>query len=182
VGGGYFIDHLAADPKAKVRATKNDPEVPKDYVWPGEEIPGKNQHGSKAGKKIVAASLYDTPQTTTHLQCTFETVARSEDAGIHYGTVHWSFEADGVKGVASKETHRVAPGVSDTYRAALDEFTKFYKNPHTVMKGENLHSIAQHYYGDPEKWGEIYKANKDKIKDPNKIWPGCKLNIPIIGP
>ncbi len=115
--------------KRRSERPRTDPEVPKDYVWPGEEIPGKNQHGSKAGKKIVAASLYDTPQTPAQRQYTFETIARSEDAGIHYGTVHWSFKADGVKGVASKETHRVAPGVSDTYRAALDEFTKFYKNP-----------------------------------------------------
>ena len=109
-------------------------------------------------------------------------MARSEDAGIYYGAVHWSFDADGPAGKVTKESHKVVPGVSDTFRAALDEFTKFYKNPHTVMQGETLSTIAEKYYGDPKKSGEIFKANKDKIKDPDKISPGLKLNIPIIGP
>jgi hypothetical protein len=131
VAGGFFIDHLPTDPKAKVRTAKKDPVVPQDYVWPGEEVKGKNQHGSKAGKRIVPAILDDKPkaQGTQHLQYTFETVARSDDAGVHYGTIHWSFEADGPAGKVTNEAHRVAPGVSDTYRAALGEFNKFYKNP-----------------------------------------------------
>jgi nucleoid-associated protein YgaU len=182
VRGGFFIDHAPDDPKAKVRKAKTDPAVPQDYVWPGEEVGKKNQHGSKAGKTIVPAVITDSPQTNQHLQYTFETVARSEDVGIHYGTVHWSFEADGPNGKVTKESYRVAPGVSDTFRAALHEFTKFYKNPHTVMKGETLRTIAEQYYGDRAKSGEILKANADKLKDPDKLPLGLKLNIPIIGP
>lgn len=127
--GGYFIDHLSYDPKAKVRAAKTDPEVPQDYVWPGEEVKGKNQHGSKAGKAIVPAILDDKPKTTGHRQYTFQTLARSDDTGIYYGTVHWTFDADGGAGKVTKESYRVAPGVSDTFRGALDLFNKFYKNP-----------------------------------------------------
>jgi nucleoid-associated protein YgaU len=129
VAGGFFIDHLAADPKAKVRTAKADPAVPQDYVWPGEEVKNKNQHGSKAGKTIVPAILQDKPKNNAHWQYTFETVARSVDTGTHYGTVHWTFDADGKAGKVTKEAYRVAPGVSDTYRAALGEFDKFYKNP-----------------------------------------------------
>jgi hypothetical protein len=129
VGGGFFIDHMAGDPKAKVRTAKGDPEVPQDYVWPGEEVKNKNQHGSKAGKTVVPAILDDKPRTTGHIQFTFETIARSQDDGTHYGTVNWSFDADGTKGKVTNETHGVMPGVSDTYREALGEFNKFYKNP-----------------------------------------------------
>jgi hypothetical protein len=63
VEGGYFIDHLAADPKATQRAAKTDPEVPQDYVWPGEEA-AKNKHGKKAGTTISPAILTDFPGTT----------------------------------------------------------------------------------------------------------------------
>ncbi|MEO5928439.1 MAG: DUF4157 domain-containing protein [Candidatus Kapaibacterium sp.] len=182
VEGGFFVDHMAADPKAVVRTAKTDPEVPQDYVWPGEEIAVVNQHGSKSGKTIVAASLKDRPATPKHLQFTFQTVARSEDAGIHYGTVNWSFDADGGAGTVTAEAHSVMPGISDTFRSGVDEFNKFYKNSHTVMKGETLTSIAEKYYGDRNKWGEIFKANTGKIKDPDAIMPGMKLNIPIIGP
>lgn len=34
-------------------------------------------------------------------------------------------------------------------------------------------------YGDPYKWKKIYKANKDKISDPNLIFPGQTLRILI---
>jgi len=131
VVGGFFIDH--ATEKAKVRTAKADPEVPQDYIWPSEQVTkGLRQHGSKAGKTIEPAILDDAPgQGSSHVQYTFETVARSDDAGIHYGTLHWGFDSDGAAGKVTKETHRVAPGVSDTYRAALGEFNKFYKNPPT---------------------------------------------------
>jgi nucleoid-associated protein YgaU len=129
--GGYVIDHLPTDPKAKVRTAKTDPVVPQDYVWPGETIKDQNQHGSKAGTTIVPAILSDKPKATgiTHLQYFFQTVARSADDGTQFGTVFWSFEADGINGKVTKESSRVAPGVSGTFRSALDEFNKFYKNP-----------------------------------------------------
>jgi nucleoid-associated protein YgaU len=34
------------------------------------------------------------------------------------------------------------------------------------------------FYGDPWKWKRIYRANTDKIKDPDLIYPGQKLTIP----
>jgi nucleoid-associated protein YgaU len=48
---------------------------------------------------------------------------------------------------------------------------------HTVKKGENLALIAQSVYGRPT-WSRIYKANRDKIRDPNLIFPGQVLQIP----
>jgi len=49
---------------------------------------------------------------------------------------------------------------------------------HEVKKGETLSSIAKKYLGSTSKWREIYNANKDIIKDPNKIYVGQKLKIP----
>ncbi|MFA5975497.1 MAG: LysM peptidoglycan-binding domain-containing protein [Elusimicrobiota bacterium] len=44
--------------------------------------------------------------------------------------------------------------------------------------GDSLSMIAKKLYGDPQKWRLIYLANKDVIKDPNKIYPKQKLKIP----
>jgi nucleoid-associated protein YgaU len=44
--------------------------------------------------------------------------------------------------------------------------------------GDSLSKIAQKVYGDRTKWKLIYLANKDTIKDPNKIYPKQKLKIP----
>jgi len=52
--------------------------------------------------------------------------------------------------------------------------TKF----HIVRKDETLSSISQQYYGTANKWQKILEANRNRIKDPNKITPGAKLIIP----
>ncbi len=35
---------------------------------------------------------------------------------------------------------------------------------HTVVKGDTLRSLAEKYYGDANKWTQIFDANRDKIK------------------
>jgi P-type Cu2+ transporter len=44
--------------------------------------------------------------------------------------------------------------------------------------GDSLSQIAKKVYGDPQKWRLIYLANKDKIKDPKRIYPKQQLRIP----
>ena len=49
---------------------------------------------------------------------------------------------------------------------------------HVVEKGDSLWKIAEKHYGDGTRWKEIYRANKDRIKDPDVIRRGQKLRIP----
>jgi nucleoid-associated protein YgaU len=49
---------------------------------------------------------------------------------------------------------------------------------YTVKKGDNLSKIAKHVYGDENSWHKIFDANKDKIKDANKLKVGTVLTIP----
>jgi nucleoid-associated protein YgaU len=49
---------------------------------------------------------------------------------------------------------------------------------HVVVAGETLSKIAKAYYGDANKYMKIFEANKDQLKDPNKINVGQKLKIP----
>lgn len=44
--------------------------------------------------------------------------------------------------------------------------------------GDCLWRIAEKFYGDRTKWKLIYLANKDVIKDPNKIYPKQRIKIP----
>lgn len=50
----------------------------------------------------------------------------------------------------------------------------------TVRSGESLSKISgyKEIYSDPKKWPRIYRANRDKISDPNLIYPGWVLRIP----
>lgn len=61
---------------------------------------------------------------------------------------------------------------------------------HTVVRGDTLSDIADHYYGDASKWKVIYNANRDTIESAARehgrassdhghwIYPGTELVIP----
>jgi len=57
---------------------------------------------------------------------------------------------------------------------------KYFEDDYTVLKGDYLSKIAGYHfiYNDPSKWGIIYRANRDQIKDPNLIYPNQMLKIP----
>lgn len=48
-----------------------------------------------------------------------------------------------------------------------------------VKKGDTLQKISHAFYGTTKKWTKIYNANKDKMKGPDKIYPGQTINIPV---
>jgi nucleoid-associated protein YgaU len=56
------------------------------------------------------------------------------------------------------------------------EFIKqLFMPTYTVQKGDNLSKIAKRY---GLKWRDIYEANRDRIENPDLIYPDQKLRIP----
>ncbi len=49
---------------------------------------------------------------------------------------------------------------------------------YTIKSGDSLSKIAQEKLGKAGDWRKIYEANKDTIKDPDKIFPGQEIVIP----
>jgi len=49
---------------------------------------------------------------------------------------------------------------------------------HKVQGGETLSHIAQRYYGKASEYPRIFEANRDQLKDPDKIREGMTLRIP----
>ena len=49
---------------------------------------------------------------------------------------------------------------------------------YTVQAGDTLSKISKQFYGNANDYMTIFNANKDKLKDPNKIQPGQQLTIP----
>jgi len=48
-----------------------------------------------------------------------------------------------------------------------------------VEKDDTLQKISKKLYGSFAKWTKIYDANRDLIKDPNRVKPGIILKIPV---
>jgi nucleoid-associated protein YgaU len=47
-----------------------------------------------------------------------------------------------------------------------------------VSRGDSLWLISRLAYGDGMRYALIYKANRDRIRDPNRIYPGQTFVLP----
>ena len=78
--------------------------------------------------------------------------------------------AGNVKGVESVSDDRLnvagAPAPAST--------TRYYK----IQSGDSLSKIAKEFYGDANRYNEIFEANREVIKDPDLIYPGQQIRIP----
>ena len=50
---------------------------------------------------------------------------------------------------------------------------------YTIVSGDSLSKIAKQYYGNAMDYPKIFEANREVIEDPDKIYPGQKIRIPM---
>ena len=58
-----------------------------------------------------------------------------------------------------------------------EEKEKF--DTYEIVSGDTLGGIAKRFYGKASLYTRIHEANKELIPDPNKIYPGQKIKIPL---
>ncbi len=61
----------------------------------------------------------------------------------------------------------------------IESETKVSTKEYVTKKGDTLWKIAEDVYGNGRKWNNIYRFNKDKISNPNRLRAGMRLTIPI---
>jgi hypothetical protein len=49
---------------------------------------------------------------------------------------------------------------------------------YTVVRGDTLWGIAKRFLGNGARWPEIHALNRDKVSNPNRIYPGQVLTLP----
>jgi nucleoid-associated protein YgaU len=76
--------------------------------------------------------------------------------------------AGNVKGVSEVK----ADGVSAPPQPAPVEY-------YVIQKGDSLSAIAKHYYDNAKDYPRIFDANREVIKNPDLIYPGQKIRIPL---
>ena len=48
-----------------------------------------------------------------------------------------------------------------------------------IQQGDSLSAIAKKFLGNANEYPKIFEANREVIQDPNKIYPGQKIRIPL---
>ncbi|HEX6900851.1 MAG TPA: peptidoglycan-binding protein LysM [Thermoanaerobaculia bacterium] len=83
---------------------------------------------------------------------------------------------------ADREKMVLVVGNHEGIAAVDDQLTVVNPEPeaqyYEVQSGDNLSKIAKQFYGNPNKYHQIFEANRPMLKDPDEIYPGQKLRIP----
>lgn len=134
----------------------------------GAAAQGSAATAAGAGSTSVAAGTATTGTTAVVPPSMFMTEAEKK-----------AFEAELAKQKkAGKGKLNVATGATDEFKSALAAaVTAGTMKEYTVAKGDNLWDISKDTYNNPFLWPMVYWANKPKIKDPDLIYPGQKLDV-----
>ena len=54
---------------------------------------------------------------------------------------------------------------------------QIYERQHRIIDGDTLEKLATRYLGDPHRWREIFKANRDQLRHPELLPIGVTLKI-----
>ncbi len=133
------------------------PQIRRKLSYYGSKIDNWNQ--------LADSELWDAKKAVTELIAEYNDYRESK-----YGKM------PDVRQEFSDLDNRIAGLESDLERAK----PKYFEDEYTVKTGDSLAKISGYsfIYNDPSKWGIIYRANRDKIKDPNLIYKDQILNIP----
>ena len=103
------------------------------------------------------------------------------EVSINEGVVTLNGEAESAE--ALEKAVLIAGNVSGVSEVKYDNVTA----PETTVKveyyeivsGDTLSAIAKKFYGKASDYPRIFEANREVIKDPDKIYVGQKIRIPL---
>ena len=154
----------------------------------GEKLFGRGE--AKAAQEAAAAA--PTPENIAALSKTAGDAIKT-----YIGTMNLNVEAlditfDAPTGTvtvagvaldqATKEKVLLCCGNVASVTAVNDMMTVANPEPesqmYAVVSGDNLSKISKQFYGTPNKYTQIFEANKPMLAHPDKIYPGQMLRIP----
>jgi hypothetical protein len=79
-------------------------------------------------------------------------------------------------------TPPASPGTAEPRRVAARPTSRVSGAPaqreHTVEEGDTLYGLAERYYGDGERFADLYRSNRAVLKRPDRLEVGTVLVIP----
>jgi cell wall-associated NlpC family hydrolase len=112
---------------------------------------------------------------------TIDTASHHPNGGVGFSTLHRAggtiagvVRPSGPAVASSPRRSPLRPAAPKVTPKAAPSFP-VSKNRHTVVQGEWLSSIAKHY---GTTWQTLYALNRDRIKNPDLIYPGQVLRLP----
>ena len=135
---------------------------------------------SNVGKKLFGNEAEAADKITEHVESDNPGVDNIK-ADYHDGVVTLSGSSDDPAAVEKAilmvgNIEGVQKVVNNTNQS-LEETgkTEYYE----IQSGDTLSKLAKKFYGDASVYNRIFEANKEVIKDPDLIFVGQKIRIPM---
>ena len=77
--------------------------------------------------------------------------------------------------VSVREGGRAGERTAELEAPEAQQKVEYYE----IKSGDTLWAISSKFLGNGAKYTEIFEANREVIKDPDKIYPGQKIRIPL---
>jgi len=176
-------ERAAAEKAAAERAAAAKAAVEKAFAEraAAEKAAADKAAAEKAAADKAAAERAAAAQTAADMEARrreaeAEAAAKAQAAEAAARAAAAQTEAEKAKAAAAAQA-REALGAEPQQpgtRGVLGGSERIY----VVVAGDSLFKIAAHFYGNGNRWPELFEANKDQIKNPRLIRPGQKLRIP----
>ena len=135
---------------------------------------------SNIGKKLFGNEAEASDKITEHVESDNPGVDNIK-ADYHDGVVTLSGNSDDPAAVEKAilmvgNIEGVQKVVNNTNQPLEDPGkTEYYE----IQSGDTLSKLAKEFYGDASVYNRIFEANREVIKDPNLIFVGQKIRIPM---
>lgn len=100
-------------------------------------------------------------------------IAKTDSIEAAQKTILMAGNVQGVNEVIPKI--EISDETIDVEAALESENVEYY----IIESGDSLSKIAKKYYQNAMEYPRIFEANKEVIQDPNLIYPGQKIRIPL---
>ncbi len=133
----------------------------------GKKLLGEGDD-NEAVKSEIESSFDDTPVDGLKVDVDGDTVKIKGDAKDSETATKVALIAGNIEGVSKVDTSDLTNSKEETL--------------YVIQKGDTLWKIAEMYYKNGAKYTDIVAANKEVIKDADKIYPGQTIVIPNFDP
>lgn len=122
------------------------------------------------------------PLFPTNIKCTLEDYTSVEDSNNGFDVKVQiklkQYKHFGLKEVVIDEQSANTDKTKVSVKNSRDTETAPKNTQYTVKQGDCLYNIAKKNLGNGARWKEIFNLNKDKINNPDLIYPNQKLVLP----
>lgn len=94
------------------------------------------------------------------------------------GSIYYKIKLKEYREVRIRQVKVSSTGTATVSGGSTRTDNRVQAKTYTVKPGDCLYNISKSTLGDGGRYNEIYSLNKDKLKNPNLIYPGQVLQLP----